>query len=138
MDTVNSIREKFSLDSKPAPREAHGGQATVYRSFRENFNRYKYDSRLCGRLDGWHQYDTSQDAWFHGVWYHPEAKVFVVYAEGDEYVTLCHTDEAWAAEVRRMGEVYGQPPPAAVGFDLDGTRTEFYSEDARPSVGEES
>lgn len=118
----------------------HDGETTVYCAFvapeyEYDGNRYKYDTHRCSSKDGWHQYDTEQDAWYFGVWYHRERRLVVTYAEGDETIVVCQTEESFRAELAEMAEFYGEPPPAFVGIDVDtGTVTEFYDEDARPTV----
>jgi hypothetical protein len=113
----------------------HDGGADIYRAFVNNDgegSRYTYDTTRCRYADGWRQYDTTQDAWYFGVWYHPERRVVVTYAEGDETVVVCRTDAAWRAELAALAEFYGDPPPAAVGISLDGTITNYFDADARP------
>lgn len=112
----------------------HGSQARGYRAFYLGRERYKYDFELCRRADGWCQYDTDQDAWYFGVWYHLDRRVVVTWAEGDETIVVCGTAEAFRAELKEMAEFYGGPPPMAISYDLDGTRTEFYDEEARPDL----
>ncbi|KKL07566.1 hypothetical protein LCGC14_2584760, partial [marine sediment metagenome] len=46
-------------------------------------DRYIFDFKICSPRDGWQQYDTSQDAWYFGVWIHPEGRVTITFAEGD-------------------------------------------------------
>ena len=93
-------------------------------------DRYRYDFKLCKKSDGWKQYDTEQDASYFGVWVHPESRVIVTFAEGDETTVTCPTQEAFEAEIREMNEFYGSPPPAFVSFGMDGSRTEHYDSEA--------
>lgn len=104
---------------------------TVASQFVGDRDRYTYDFQLCSADDGWEQYDTNQDAWYFGVWVHEGRREIVTYAEGDESRVTCPTAEAFRAELARMAEFYGPPPPAMVVFTADGTRTEVY--DPRPT-----
>lgn len=101
---------------------------TIFRSFRST-ERYQFDFHLCTKKEGWCQYDTSQDAWYFGVWVHPGKRVILTYAEGDITVVKCPTDESYHAELKHMAEFYGPPPPAFVTIDIPSAkRTEYYSE----------
>lgn len=93
-------------------------------------DRYQYDFKHCKSADGWKQYDTQQDASYFGVWVHPETRVIVTFAEGDETTVTCPTQEAFEAEIREMNEFYGSPPPACVAIGMDGSVTEYYDSDA--------
>jgi hypothetical protein len=118
----------------------HDGDATVYGAFvspelNYDGSRYIYDGHRCKYEDGWRQYDTSQDAWYFGVWYHTGRRVTVTYAEGDETIVVCHTEEAWKAELREMAEFYGEPPPAFRTIDTEtGQVTHYIDENARPEA----
>ena len=93
-------------------------------------NRYGYDEVLCQQ--GWEQYDTDQDAWYFGVWVNVQGRRVFTYAEGDRILEMCHTQEEFAALLRRMAEFYGKALPFAVGFGDDG-KAEFYA--PRPGDG---
>jgi len=95
--------------------------------FRE---RYEYDFKRCKSADGWKQYDTQQDASYFGVWVHPERRVIVTFAEGDETTVTCPTQESFEAEIREMNEFYGAPPAFAVSIGLDGSVVKHYDSEA--------
>jgi len=97
--------------------------------------RYLFDFRVCTSERGWVQYDTDQDAWYYGVWIHVGEREIVNYCEGDLYVTRCPDEESFQAELRDLHAFHGAPPPCAVGFDQDGSRTEFYDTEAAQAVG---
>lgn len=78
----------------------------------DDADRYRYDFKLCTTERGWRQYDTVQDAWYFGVWVHPEERLIVTYAEGDVSKVSCPTPESYHAELHAMAEFYGPPPPA--------------------------
>jgi len=105
---------------------------TIERAFYCNRERYHYDFKACRRKDGWKQYDTEQDAWYFGVWVHLEKRVIVTFAEGDETRVTCPDDLSLKAELMSMESFYGEPPPAAIGVDADGTVTQYF--DPRPEV----
>ncbi|KKN37278.1 hypothetical protein LCGC14_0765160 [marine sediment metagenome] len=103
---------------------------TVLRSFHST-ERYRFDFKLCTAEKGWRQYDTDQDAWYFGVWVHPEKRLIVTYAEGDVTVTKCPTEEGYHAELSYMAEFYGPPPPAFITIDYpNGGITKYF--DKRP------
>ncbi len=109
------IREGSDNVNSSKPEVNQRGNA-VFRSFRQT-ERYQFDFKLCTREKGWKQYDTSQDAWYFGVWVHPEKRVIITYAEGDVTVVKCSTDESYHAELKSMAEFYGPPPPAFIVID---------------------
>lgn len=93
-------------------------------------SRYGYDGALLPR--GWKQYDTREDAWYFGVWVNSEENSIFCYAEGDRAFTQCENKEEFKAELARMAEFYGDPPPAFSVIDLEaGTYQEVY--DVRPT-----
>ena len=101
---------------------------TIIRHFR-SIDKYEFDFRLCTKPKGWRQYDTNQDAWYFGVWVHPEKRVILTYAEGDISVVKCPTDESYHAELKNMAEFYGPPPPAYTSVDYpSGKITHYYDE----------
>jgi hypothetical protein len=103
---------------------------TIERDWRHT-DRYEFDLELCKHSEGWVQYDTKEDAWYFGVWVHPEKREIVTYAEGDITRVICPTEESYHAELKHMAEFYGDPPPAIIVISTeDGTVTEFY--DKRP------
>lgn len=77
--------------------------------------RYAWDFTQC-KL-GWLQYDTDQDAWYYGVWYHPGKRQTVSYTEGDIYLVTCDSWESFVAEMKNKDEFHGGPPPAIVAAD---------------------
>ncbi len=93
-------------------------------------SRYIYDTTLCPAKEGWKQYDTDQDAWYFGVWVNIEKREIVTYAEGDEIIVNCPTQEVFEAELQHMAKFYGTPSPAFTFIDERGQVTEIYDEDA--------
>ena len=93
--------------------------------------RYHCDFTQCTVDKGWRQYDTSQDASYFGVWVHEGDRRIVTFAEGDETTTECPSPESFKAELASMAAFYGEPPPAFIAIDNDGTRTDYY--DTRPT-----
>jgi len=97
--------------------------------------RYLFDFRVCTSERGWVQYDTSQDAWYYGVWVHVADREIVNYCEGDLYVTRCPDEASFQAELRDLHAFHGAPPPCATGIDTDGSVTKFYDTEAALAVG---
>lgn len=95
-------------------------------------DRYRFDVDLCRYSKGWKQYDTDQDAGSFGIWVHLENREIVTFAEGDVYVVKCPDDGHLQSELNSMGEFYGDPPPAMIAVDADGSVTHVY--DPRPEV----
>ena len=102
---------------------------TIERSWRST-ERYEFDFELCTSRNGWKQFDTQQDAWYFGVWVHPEKREILTYAEGDITRVICPTEESYHAELKSMTEFYGPPPWAFKTISADGQVTEYY--DKRP------
>lgn len=97
--------------------------------------RYLYDFEICTPKEGWKQYDTSQDAWYFGVWVQMKERWILTYAEGDLSLVQCPTQESFQAELKSMADFYGDPPPAFKVIDADGTLTHYF--DKRPTGFEE-
>ena len=66
-------------------------------SFIGDGDRYRFDTGRCSIARGFAQLDTSQDAWYYGIWASPRRLEVVSYAEGDLSVTKCETVEEFAA-----------------------------------------
>lgn len=80
---------------------------TVQRYFDDDPDhcRYKFDG-LAEKADGWEQFDTSQDAWYFGVWVNKSARCIWTFAEGDFTVVTCHNDKTFNAEIQHMIQFY--------------------------------
>lgn len=121
-----------------APFDTNERGNTIYRDedadhklgIRRGGDRYYYDFKA---LTDWNQFDTKQDASYFGVWVNVEKLMTFTYAEGDRTLIVCPDKAHLKAELDDAVAFYGDPPPMAVGFDLENkTRTEFY--DTRPTV----
>ena len=84
------------------------------------------------KKDGWAQYDTTQDAWYFGVWVNISHRIILTYAEGDVIINRFEDDAELGDELKRLEAFYGSPPPAAIVIDDDGARTDYY--DKRPTI----
>jgi hypothetical protein len=91
-------------------------------------DRYYYDFEA---LKGWRQFDTSQDAWYFGVWVNICERMTFTYAEGDRTLVICPTLESFKAELANAAEFYGPPPAAVRAIGQDGSVTEYI--DSRPT-----
>lgn len=69
-------------------------------SFAPMCDRYRFDFKMCTPSKGWAQFDTRQDASYHGIWVNPITREYVSYVEGD----VCHieydNDEEMSKELR--------------------------------------
>jgi len=92
-------------------------------------DRYYWDAR-CTKATGWSQYDTTQDAWYFGVWINKQERKIICYCEGDISITTSPDDKTFELEMQQLNDFHGTPPPAAIGYDADGTRTEYYDNEA--------
>ncbi len=105
----------------PPEYNRHGSKIT--RDFYSR-DRYYYDNRLKSE-DGWEQYDTSQDAWYFGVWVNLRTRKTFTYCEGDLILVESPTQESFIAELKHMAECY-EPARAFSTVDDDGTLTRHY------------
>lgn len=118
------------FDADPVERNANGNVVTRRSVLHES--RYVYDFRLCTKEKGWQQFDTDQDASYFGVWVNIEQRQVLTYAEGDETLVACESDEALRLELASMEKFYGKAPASFVVFDQDGNRTDLICD--RPHV----
>lgn len=99
----------------------------VFRSFINNGERYRWDFDEDFSAQGWEQYDTSQDAWYFGVWINKKLLQVQTYAEGDLDLVKCPDIDHFNAEIANMNKFY------EVGFiaktiDADGQMTIYRQE----------
>ena len=99
------VRQMTVLESQSQAGEINQHGNTVLRSFHLHQDRHYYDTIRCSKEEGWHKYPTDQDAWYFGVWFNPELKQIMTYAEGDEILSVC-TDDGWYKEMAAMDEFY--------------------------------
>jgi len=103
---------------------------TIERNFLST-DRYHFDFGQCSPEKGWKQWDTNQDAWYFGVWVHPEKMEILTYAEGDVILVKCQSKDSFKAELQSMAEFYGPVPPAAIGLSEENgqlVKTEYYDD----------
>lgn len=82
-------------------------------------SRYRFDSK-----PGWVQYDTSQDAWYFGVWVNQSERKILTYAEGDVSVVTCPTVDQFNAEISKLNAFY-EAGFIAKSYDKDGAETVY-------------
>ena len=127
----------MQLQEKGTKVDANGNTVESWFDHDPEHCRYVWDQE-----PGWLQFDTSQDAWYFGVWVNKKTRQIRVFAEGDLTLTTCPTVEAFNKEIARMCE---PPWPDGNGYapgfiaktiDADGTMTvheqdrkEFYIEE---------
>ena len=135
---------KYRAIWKTAPHEVNERGNSIYRDSDADQrvggrgqDRYFYD---FGRLQGWKQFDTQQDASYFGVWVNLAERKTFTYCEGDRTLVECPDDDHLKAELDDMVRFYGAPPPAFIAFEGDKTtgkwtRTKYYDE--RPTISQE-
>jgi hypothetical protein len=131
----NEIYRDVEADQKVGDPRPDRWASTEAFCERDEAGRYYYDFTLLTQAKGWKQFDTWQDAWYFGVWVNVAQRMTFCYAEGDRTLVICPTAESFRAELADAASFYGDPPPAAIGIDADGTVTNFY--DPRPTGEEE-
>jgi len=92
-------------------------------SFLLGREREYYDSKLGA--EGWRQWATDQDAWYFGVWVHYESRQILTYAEGDETLIVCPTQESFDAEIAVLKEYHGATYLIFKVIDENGRLTEY-------------
>ncbi|GAJ18870.1 unnamed protein product, partial [marine sediment metagenome] len=86
--------------------------------------RYRWDFDDKDRAAGWEQYDTSQDAWYFGVWVNKKLLQIRTYAEGDLTLVKCPDAAHFNAEIKSMNEFYEEGFVAKT-IDMDAKMTVF-------------
>ena len=94
-------------------------------------DRYQFDFGLPA---GWKQYDTDQDASYHGIWVNTDRQLVLTYCEGDLTLVHARTPDVFRAYLGSMESFYGAPPPAFTAIGDDGSITRYY--DPRPPCQE--
>ena len=72
------------------------------RTFILDGDRYRYDFGECSFKLGWAQVDSSQDAWYFGMWANPATLTIVTYCEGDETIQRTDDPKEFCDELRRV------------------------------------
>ena len=108
----------------------------VERHFLLNAERYRWDFSEKFNAAGWEQYDTSQDAWYFGVWINKKLLKTQTYAEGDLTIVTCPDVEHFNAEIQSMNEFY-EPGFIAKTIDLDGKMTTYIQDRQIFFIGKE-
>ena len=112
--------------------ERVNARGNIIHDFWKDTERYIFDFDLCTVRRRWLQYDTSQDAWYFGMWVNMDLMQTLTYAEGDITLVTCPRPRGFKAELDNAAEFYGEPPPMFWTLDSDGKVTKFY--DTRPNV----
>lgn len=128
MSTAPTFYKKGKITVMKKEPEINERGNIIIRRFR-HVDRYAYDYKLCTKRKGWKQYDTTEDAWYFGIWVHAERRIIITYAEGDVTIVRCPTEDSYHAELKSMADFYGAPPPAWIVIDSEtGKRTDIYDE----------
>ena len=91
------------------------------------FDRYIYDLKLCTKSKGWKQFDTADDAWYHGVWVNLAERKTFTYCEGDRILVVCPTLESFKVELDNLVAFHGDAPPTLT-LITKGAVTKYYDE----------
>jgi hypothetical protein len=92
----------------------------IERIFLFNADRYRFDLNDCRYDKGWVQFDTTQDAWYFGVWVNKDKRQIITYAEGDVTKVTCPTDESYNKEIEDMIKFY-EPGVSFITVNEEGT-----------------
>lgn len=87
------------------------------REFTHNGDRYMFDFSLCTTSKGFAQLDTSQDAWYFGMWANPFDFKIVNYAEGDIVVQIADSIKEFCDEIRNIKSSYERYGHRFLGID---------------------
>lgn len=86
-------------DGRGAVKTSHPGRSRFY-----------YDFTACTEENGWIGYQTVQDTWAFGVWLNQSRRQILIFADGEETLITCHTEERLRNELTAMSVIYGKPP----------------------------
>ena len=67
-----------------------------------NGDRYMFDNGVCAVAKGFAQIDTTQDAWYYGMWTNPTTRVTISYTEGDVCRLTAENDEEYVKYLREL------------------------------------
>ena len=120
--SVNKLVERIKHVGEKDEKQNERGN-TIYRWWRST-ERYVVDFARFFHAEGWLQFDTSQDAWYFGVWVNPSSLTTLTYAEGDWTVCECEDIEHYNAEISSMCAFYDEGR-IALAIGQDGSATEY-------------
>ena len=105
--------------------EAERNEVRGYTARRMFLPAERYVIDFADDLQGWRQFDTTNDAPYFGVWTNAELRETLHYCEGDW--TLCTFDNVpqFDAELREMRESYGPAPGECRVIDEHGNVVEL-------------
>ena len=67
-------------------------------------DRYFYDYGMCKTENGWAQIDTTQDAWYYGMWTNPSQMKMLSYVEGDVTIQEAESPEEYIEMIRETAQ----------------------------------
>jgi hypothetical protein len=70
------------------------------RDFMPNQDRYYFDFKVCNSRNNYAQIDTSQDAFYYGMWANPFDLIIITFAEGDVIKQTCDTKEEFIQVIK--------------------------------------
>lgn len=83
-------------------------------------SRYVYDNKLITKDGQWMQFDTSQDASYHGCWINPYTLETFTYLEGDTIHVKCASEKDFTLEVQYSYDwqtAYANGDDSRIGID---------------------
>jgi hypothetical protein len=111
------------LQQQPAEIKPNGNR--LHRFF---FHTERYVVDFAPDFGGWEQFDTSQDAWYFGVWVHPGRFMVLTYCEGDWCLAVCEGPAQYNIEIEDCIRFYDEGESART-IDFRTGATTIYRQD---------
>ena len=88
----------------------------------------RYVVDFASDFGGWEQFDTSQDAWYFGVWVHPKRFMVLTYCEGDWCLAVSDGPAQYNVEIEDCIRFYDAGEIART-IDTETGATTIYRQD---------
>ena len=122
--TLDLLQEYLQI----APGERTDSGALVERYFIEGGNATKAFAYMS-HSRAWATYPTSQDNWYYAVYFNPELRQIVTYAEGDLTRVTCDSADQFESELASLARFHGTRR-SPCGYSHDDAETVVYFETA--------
>lgn len=73
-------------------------------------DRYVFDFYFASS-ESWQQYDTTEDAWYFGIWVNFQTMQILKYLEGDIHLSTFSCHKFFKKDIEKLNSFYGDPPP---------------------------
>jgi hypothetical protein len=103
-----SVNEKIETLFAESDTETNERGNELKRGFTLHSERYEIDFADGFAAEGWLQFDTSQDAWYFGVWVNPTTFQTLNYAEGDWTLCTCPDADHYNEEIQSAIDFYDE------------------------------